>query len=514
MSVSVLLLQLPLQEPDAFSTRANIPLAAGYLAAYAGSRFPGLADITIAPRNIVNEGGDEGILRWIESGNWDLVGFTLYLWNRERSLYLAGEIKKRRPGTLTIAGGPETAEAGNPRSRNEFTGIDAVVVGEGEEAFTELLHDFLARGKLKPLYTGSRLASLEELPNPYLAGTLPLLSGDPVYLETMRGCPCRCSYCYYGKALGKIRTFPKDLTTLVFEKARTAGAKEVYLMDPSFNATGNLDGRLRSLSALNRPALPLHTELRLEAVTVERAKLLADAGFASVEVGLQSVRPRVLKTVKRPFDREKFVRGAELLAKTAIEVRTGVILGLPDDDLEGFLETLRFVVDLGLAPGLEIYPLAVLPGTEVRSKAAGLGLTYMEKPPYWVLETPTLPQEDLFAALAEAEDLLGIEYFRPIPPSFSQPEGGWIRFLDLGDPAELGLLAEAPEKTRLGPHPPHPGQPPQAGKRGPGGSRPSARLRSKRIPSPSISSSSSWTAARSPQRPKRSRRPFSTRGTR
>ncbi len=446
MSVSVLLVQLPVQEPDAFSVKANVPLAAGCLAAYAANRLGGDVRIAIAPREIVNEGGDEGIIRWISDGGWDVVGFTLYLWNLERSVHIACELKRRVPGILTVAGGPETAEAAEPVVRESFPGMDSVVLGEGEAGFVRLLGDFLATGTAKPLYAESPLLSLDEAPNPYLAGTIPVLPGDPVYFETMRGCPCRCTYCFYGKAMGGIRSFPKAAAGDVFALARAARASEIYLMDPSFNATGNLDARLRALAAINRPALPLHTELRLESVTRDRARLLEDAGFASVEVGLQSARPEVLRRVKRPFDRDKFVRGAELLSGTGIEVRTGVILGLPGDDLDGFLETLRFAADLGLEPGLEIYPLAVLPGTELRRSAASLGLSYMPRPPYWVLETPTLPQEEVFAALTEAEDLLGIEYFRPIPPRFASSRGGWTSFADLGDPRAFRALREAPER--------------------------------------------------------------------
>lgn len=446
MRLSVLLVQLPVQEPDSFSIKANVPLAAGCLAAYATSRLGDDVEIATIPRDVVNEGCDEGIIRWIAEGDWDIVGFTLYLWNRERSLHMAGGLKRRLPGLLTIAGGPETADSADPKVRETFTGIDSIVAGEGEAGFVKLLEDVLSTGKAKPLYAEPMLASLDTTHNPYLAGTLQLRPGDPVYFETMRGCPCRCTYCFYGKAMGRIRSFPKKTAREVFAKARLADAGEIYLMDPSFNATGNLDARLRDLVEINRPALPLHTELRLEAVTAERARLLEEAGFASVEVGLQSIRPDVLRRVKRPFDREKFVRGAEFLSRTGIEVRTGVILGLPGDDLDGFLETLRFVSGLGLQKGLEIYPLAVLPGTELRKSADSIGLSHMFKPPYWVLETPTLQQEEIFAALAEAEDLLGIEYFRPIPPRFSSPSETWTGFADLGDPLWLRALRKEPER--------------------------------------------------------------------
>jgi len=37
----------------------------------------------------------------------DHVGFSLYLWNSERSLHLAREVKRRSPRTQVLIGGPE-----------------------------------------------------------------------------------------------------------------------------------------------------------------------------------------------------------------------------------------------------------------------------------------------------------------------------------------------------------------------------------------------------------------------
>ena len=71
------------------------------------------------------------------------------------------------------------------------------------------------------------------------------------------------------------------------------------------------------------------------------------------------------------------MRGAALLRAQGIQIRTGVILGLPGDDLEGFAATLRFLKGHGLAGGAEVYPLAVLPGTalhgELRTPATSKG---------------------------------------------------------------------------------------------------------------------------------------------
>ena len=472
----VALLQLPVQEADSFYTEANIPLAAGYLAAFQRTYAPSLAEIVIPDPTLQNLGGDAALVQWILGGDFDIVGFTLYLWNRDRSLYLARRIRGADPECLLVAGGPEVA---NPRGLEVF---HVLFEGEGEETFLQFLqgvqsgnlhlptpteaplslqqaeslskaeHESLSpeftlsspqTPHLPLLFAQKEPLSLDRVPNPYLTGVLPLGPNVPLYLETLRGCRRRCSYCSYGKAFPYVRHFPPDRLAPLFSLASGRGVPEIYLMDPSFNVGGakELETRVRLLEQVNTSGIPLHTELVLESVTKDLTRRMRRAGFRSVEVGLQSTNFRVLKAVRRPLDLSRFRRGAGYLKEEGIEVRTGVILGLPEDDLEGFRKTLDFVEELHLEDALEVYLLSLLPGTELRERAEELGILYMEHPPYWVLETPTFPAEDLYEGIVELEDRYGIEYQRPILPDFSNT-GPFLTYIDLRQGIEQKPLTQ------------------------------------------------------------------------
>ncbi len=106
--------------------------------------------------------------------------------------------------------------------------------GEGELAFLELVDDLLERRAPRRLYHSEPLADLADLPNPYLCGALEIRSDRAIYLETMRGCPYRCSYCFYGKQYPAVRSYPQGVLPELFARARAAGAPEIYFMDPSF----------------------------------------------------------------------------------------------------------------------------------------------------------------------------------------------------------------------------------------------------------------------------------------
>ena len=445
---TVALLQLPIPSPDPELGRANVPLAPASLKA-AALGVPGVS-LTLPPAELANSGGDPALLDWLDQGDFDLVGFSTYLWNLERSLWLARQLKQRRPGVRLVLGGPEIV-TGQPVLSDP--GVDSFVLGEGEPAFLQLLDELGEGGRLARFYRAPGLADLAALPNPYLRGVLEIRPDQPVYLETMRGCPYRCSYCFYGKQYSAVRSYPDDLLPAIFARAQAAGAREIYFMDPSFNAAAGLEERLARIARLNRTAIPLHTEIRLEAVNPAVATLFAQAGFVSVEVGLQSTNPRALRAIRRHWNRERFLRGHELLRRQGVEVRTGIILGLPWDGLEELDATLSFLIDHDLTSGLEVYPLALLPGTELRDRAADLGLGFMAMPPYWVTSTNRLSEEQLLAAVGLVEERLDSELFPPVVPRFRDPgEGGAPApglkgYLDLRAPPGLAANLEGP--TRL-----------------------------------------------------------------
>ena len=441
------LLQLPILDPDPELARANVPLAAGCLKAAAladpqrasaGGAGP---SILIPPPELVDHGGDQALLAWLERGDFALAGFTTYLWNLERSLWLARELKGRRPRTRVLFGGPEIV-AGRPLLASPA--VDAFVLGEGEAAFLQVLDDLAAGRTLARLYQSRQPAELGELPNPYLCGALEARPDRPMYVETMRGCPYRCSYCFYGKHYPTVRSYPADRLAPLFALAQGAGVPELYFMDPSFNAAPGLEERLRHIAALNRTGIPLHTEIRLESVTPRIAALLCEAGFATVEVGLQSTNPQALRAIRRHWSRDRFLRGAERLRRLGVGVRIGIILGLPFDGLGELEATLGFLSDHGLSERLEVYPLSLLPGTELRERAEDLGIRFMDLPPYWVLSTNRLEQAELLQAVRLIERHLDAELFPPIIPAFRDPAPGLTGYLDLREPRAISRLREAP----------------------------------------------------------------------
>lgn len=442
--MKLLFVQLPTQTPDWSSAPANIPLAAGYLASYAESK--GLIArrewSTLEP-SIINCGSDAAIIASIVSREPDVVAFTLYSWNLERSLFVAGRLAALLPRARFVAGGPEVVEGMPITVRSPF---HSLVMGEGEEAFAALLQDVAQHRPVAPVYRAQESLDLETVPNPYLSGALRFDPGMQVHLETMRGCSAKCSYCFYGKNYKSIRRFPHQKTLEVIKAASEAGVPEVYIMDPNFQAGADFAGRLRDIAAANHANTALHTELRLEGIDEEIAGLLKAAGVASVEVGLQSTNPKALEAVHRTFDRKAFERGAELLQKQKIVIKTGLILGLPYDGYEQVIETFDVLGMQGLGQEAELYPLSLLPGTELRDRSEEFGMSSMELPPYLVTSTHWISYDDMVDSIAAFEESFDVEWAMPPAPHFHLFKDGFVSFIDTRKPENIDWMRLNPEK--------------------------------------------------------------------
>ena len=442
--MKILFVQLPVQDPSWESAKANVALAAGYLSAYAEAKgLLARGDWKLLPRELSDYGSDTAIVEAILAFQPEMVAFSLYIWNLERSLLIAERLAAAAPRMKLIAGGPEVVSGMAILKRSPFMSL---IEGEGELPFAELLDDERRGKPLSKHYKAKKLIDLAEVPNPYLAGTLSYEADRPVHLETMRGCPGHCGYCYYGKNYPELRRFPREDANKVVEQASAAGVKELYLMDPSFQASSDLTERLISLARANSGGMGLHAELRLESVTEELGRLYAAAGLSEAEVGLQSTNPQALEAVGRSWDRKAFERGAEIMVKNHMLVKTGLILGLPFDSYENVIETFDFLGMQGLGQEAELYPLSLLPGTEVREKADDWGMTRMEKPPYWVTSTDWLSEDGMRDAIGAFEDGFDVEWAYPPAPHFDEAVGGYRSFIDAREAKNIDWMRLNPGK--------------------------------------------------------------------
>ncbi len=465
----VLLVQLPIPPPGPESLAGNVPLAAACLKLYA--RRQGLENsyaIEVLPASLSNTLGDQGLVEEILARRPSMVGFSCYVWNIERTLWIVRQLKERQPQLKVLLGGPEIT-ADNAWVLRQ-PAIDYAILGEGESTFAELLRALLQNprcstpmaglwqpGQPSPTAQREPLASLDAVSSPYVEGILDVPNGQPVLFETVRGCRFRCKYCYYPQNRDVLRFLSAEQVLANLRYAVEHGATEVVLLDPTLNQRPDFADFLRLLAKGNpQGQLAFSGELRAEGIDAITARLLRAANFHEVEIGLQSVEPRAWELMGRPTNLTAFERGVQALLAEGIRVQIDLILGLPGDTVDAVRRGIDFLARTRAYSTVQVFNLSILPGTAFRQEAAQLGLAYQPWPPYYVLKTPTLDVERMYLLMEEAQEAFGIE-FDPLPPprlAFwdrpSQPCGGRRVDLDAVDVNNQATEVDSRGRTSAG----------------------------------------------------------------
>lgn len=470
-SRSVWLAQLPIPPLGSEPIRGNVPIAAGYLKLWAERRGLGaFYDIHIFPPKVANLLCDRDMVAALAEREPWMVGFTCYLWNIERTLWVAHKLKCLRPQVRIVLGGPEiTADNSWVLDSPVY---DFAVIGEGEQTFAQLLLGLAENETVPPvpiagLYVpppgGPRfdmarrpafrtpMPDLNALGSPYRAGILDVADEEMLLLETTRGCRFKCKFCYYPKAYDQLYYLTDDAVLAELRHATERGAKEVVLLDPTLNQRKDFADFLRLLSKGNPGQhFSYFGELRAEGITAETAALLRQANFTEVEVGLQSIEPDAMAQMDRKNNLRAFERGVRAMMNEGIKVKVDLIVGLPGDTAESVRRGIHFLRDGGLYSDVQVFHLAILPGTAFREEAGSLGLKFQARPPYYVLRTPTLNANEIADLICEAEEVFEVEFDAPLPPALTVADADdvrrvWQVDLDAGDAdtGPTGPLAQA-----------------------------------------------------------------------
>lgn len=339
-----------------------------------------------------------------------VVAFPVMCWTARHVYETARVVKAARPETVIVVGGPEVGPIAEDVLA-EQSAIDAVVCGEGEFALCDIVHAVARDGSIAGIAgvvarDGSAVVvgearppieRLDDIPSPFSAPGASIAVDGSAYIETYRGCPHRCAYCFEGKGSTRIRSFSWERIAADIEAvATTPGMRSFSFIDPVFNLTPDRLVRLSDLLAPHAAkGVRLHTiEVDIERVDDEAAALLSRAGVVSVETGPQSVGAASLQTCNRVFDPERFRAGVRACHRAGISVECDLIVGLPGDTAEDVVAGFDFAFSLD--PGVvQASTLHVLPGTELWTRAEELGLVFDRQPPHELISTPTLSYADL-----------------------------------------------------------------------------------------------------------------------
>lgn len=329
-------------------------------------------------------------------GDADIVGFSTYVWNANRSLAIARELKAARPDTLVVFGGPHV-----PDDAEEFLRahafIDVACHGEGEQAFLEIAEAYPDRewsgvagvsyldasGRFVTVPKRPRIKDLEQVPSPFLTGVFtPLMASLPgtawrTVWETNRGCPFKCTFCDWGSATAaQVNRFELDRIEAEAEWLAANRIDYVFIGDANFGIlTRDVEIAEMIVAAAKRHGHPKRILVQQTKNATERAyltmKTIADAGLAAeMNISIQTTTPEVLEAIKREnISLETYDELQRRFVHDGIPTFVDMIVGLPAETPQSFKESVSRVVEGGQHHRVQFHNLTVLPNAEMGDPA-------------------------------------------------------------------------------------------------------------------------------------------------
>jgi radical SAM superfamily enzyme YgiQ (UPF0313 family) len=290
----------------------------------------------------------------------DLVGITVQTFSADRAYDIAAEYRKR--GMTVVLGGIHVTAVPDEAALR----ADAIVIGEAEDTWPELIHDF-ENNRLQKRYEKPARDSLGNLPHPrfdlmdpkkYIRSFFSPMPLIPI--QTGRGCSHDCDFCATTKFYGaKIRHRP--IEDILAEIKSSKGHTFFFVDD---NLTADYKWAKEFFKALKPLQIRYHCQMdTLVHRKPELVELAANSGCFHAYVGFESQDPEVLKSVNKRFNQpQEYKNVFRLLDKYNIACYASFIVGFDNDTMEGMEYTVNFLIEQKAAFAA-FFPLCPFPGT-------------------------------------------------------------------------------------------------------------------------------------------------------
>ncbi len=339
----------------------------------------------------------------------EIVAFSCYLWNIEKTLILAEKLKK--DGCIIILGGPEVSYR-QKDILEKYSFVDYVINGEGENTVPPLLEAIAQCGCAEVkgvafrrgdeiIVSENDFVDTEKTVSPYCEEYFQSLSGRIAYIESSRGCPFSCAFCLSGRC-GKVRFMPLERVKDEMLLLSSMGAVTIKFVDRTFNCNSRRAAEILSFikDEYGRKipfGVCFHFEIAADILTEELFDIIEKLpkGAVQFEVGIQSFNENTLRKINRKTNTDKVEANVRrLLSFGNCHIHIDLIAGLPEEDYESFRNGFDRAYRIG-ANMLQLGFLKILHGSPMGEHREEFPCVHSDKPPYEIISTPYISENEL-----------------------------------------------------------------------------------------------------------------------
>jgi len=345
----------------------------------------------------------------------DMVGISTITSTAPRAYKIADRI--RDMDIPVIMGGPHVTFL----SEEGLEHADFVIRGEGEEALWKFMDSwegskdysnvpnlsYKKNGESVHNPKGPVIDDLDEIPFPDFGNQYTktvLRKRQTIPVQTSRGCPFNCEFCSVTGMFGKKYRFRS--TKNIIKELRLYNKKNnhIFFYDDNFAANKK---RLKSLlvSMIKEDfKFDWSTQARVDVAKHEDLlKLMYQAGCRVLYIGLESVNPQSLKSMKKNQTVEQIKKAVKVIQKHRIRIHGMFVYGFDDDDWQTVKKTIKFAKKTGISSS-QFLILTPLPGSQLYNRIVSQGrLIFKDWSLYDAHHVVFRPAKFTFMALQKAQ---------------------------------------------------------------------------------------------------------------
>lgn len=347
-----------------------------------------------------------------------VAAFSCYIWNWSMIQDVLTELPKLLPDTNIWLGGPEVSFHAKELLA-QYPMVTGIMLGEGEETFTELVQHYNAHDRelsdIKGIitvdgYTGDRVpVEMDDIP--FLYEDLSLFENRIIYYESQRGCPFRCAYCL--SSIDKsVRLRSMELVERELQFFLDNQVKQVKFIDRTFNCNAKHAVSVwRYILEHDNGITNFHFEVAADLITKEQLDLIGKMrpGLIQLEIGVQSTNNDTLQAINRYTDYGQLREIVDKIRSYGnVHQHLDLIAGLPYEDYQSFAKSFDEVYCMR-PQQLQLGFLKVLKGSPIEEKAGEYGIIYSSKAPYEVLYSNWISYSEI-QRLKGVEEMVELYY--------------------------------------------------------------------------------------------------------
>jgi len=321
-------------------------------------------DVTLA--NFSFQGYKEAF-NYIKKNNFDVVGISLFSFNRVDSLKLVSLINEFLPQTKVILGGPHATFLSDEILKRYD--VDCIIQGEGESAMVLALDSLKRNEKIEKINFGQRVQDLDIIPFPSkFSGKMVGINQNEQYkyIITTRGCPSSCSYCSSPAFWKRNVTFrsAKNIVEEIKYVYENFGIIYFSIRDDNFTLKKNRVLEFCKLLIEENLNIMWNCQARVDTITEEMLAFMKKAGLEHIQYGVESGSEKILKEYSKSLNLEKIYKAAEFTRKVGVYLSIYLMVGMEgetEDDIQKTVIALNKI----LPSDAIVSPVAYFPGTDM-----------------------------------------------------------------------------------------------------------------------------------------------------